>query len=179
MRIRYLLLILALCSFACAEETYLTPFDFGLSLMDHGRVDYCNTPPNIQCGNYNSDCYPDIARFNGNKLEIFLFMGKGYTAEPQQSRTFLQPIKSLKHDDNICDGIDDLVVTFEDNSEKTFCHNRGVLDLNGTPVSPSKPEIPRRVSEADFEVVWETETLGEKVNECIVGILIWRFDGRS
>jgi len=134
-------------------------------------VDYCNTPDNIQCGNYDSDCYPDIARFNGNKLEIFLFMGKGYTAEPQQSRTFYKPIKSLKHDDNIWDGIDNLVVTFEDNSEKTFCHSCGVLDLNGTPGAPKKSEIPRLVSEADFQIVWESENYSWGVRQCVVGDL--------
>ncbi len=170
MNYRYLLLILAFCSFAHAQ-TYLSPLDFGLSLMEHGRVDYCNTPPNIQVGNYNSDCYPDIARFSGNKLEIFLFMGKGYTLEPQQSRIFTQPIKSLTFDDNIWDGIDNLVVTFEDKSEKTFCHSRGVLDLNGTPGAPVKPEIPRIVSEADFEIVWESEPRPYGMNRCTVGDL--------
>ncbi len=170
MNFRYLLLILVFCSFAQAE-TYLSPLDFGLSLMEHGMVDYCNTPDNIQCGNYNSDCYPDIARFNGNKLEIFLFMGKGYTPEPQQSRIFMQPIKSLTFDDNIWDSIDNLVVTFEDNSEKTFCHNGGCLDLSGTPKSQSKPEIPRRVSEADFEIVWESEPRPYGMDRCAVGDL--------
>ncbi len=163
-----IILTVTFCSFAHAE-TYLTPLDFGLSLMEHGMVDYCNTPPNIQVGNYDSDDYPDIARFNGNKLEIFIASVNGYTAEPQQSRTFQQPIKSLRHDDDIWDGIDDLVVTFQDNSEKTFHHYRGRLNLNGE-TGGSKPECPPRlIDEVDFEIVWESESYPEEVDECIVG----------
>ncbi len=165
------LLALTLASSLAASDTYLTPLDFGLSLMEHGMVDYCNTPPNIQVGNYNSDDYPDIARFTGNKLEIFLLSGNKYTTVPQQSRTFQQPIKSLRHDDDIWDGRDDLVVTFVDNSEKTFHHKRGCLDLNGTTGNSQKPEIPRRVSEADFEIVWESEPRPYGMDEFTVGDL--------
>jgi len=169
------LLLFLICS-PISAQTYLTPFDFGLTMMDpqggrHGMVDYVHTPPNILCANYNSDCYPDIARFTSHKLEIFLFIGKGYTSEPQQSRTFEKPIKTLKLDDDIFDGNDDLVVIFADNTERTFRHEYGGLNLSKTKTTTKSPEIPHRVNEADFELVWESEPRPYGMQECAVGDL--------
>jgi hypothetical protein len=171
MRTAKFLFWIALFSIANAAQTYLTPLDFGLSLMEHGRIDYCNTPPNIQVGDFNSDGYPDIARFTGNKLDIFLYMGEGYTTDPQQSRTFQKPIRSINLDGYQWDGSDNLVVTFRDGPEKTFHHGKFGLNLNGATGNPKRPEIPRRVSEANFEIVWESEAYPYGMNKCTVGDL--------
>jgi hypothetical protein len=139
--------------------------------MAHGMVDYCNTPRNIQCGNFNSDNYPDIARFTGSKLEIFLFMGRGYMREPQQTRTFSKQIESLGLDDFLWDGIDNLEVTFTNGTTETFHHKRGYLDLENRVGVHEKAEVPRTVNEADFEIVWESEPYAYGMHRCTVGDL--------
>ena len=159
-----------LCTFASAE-THLTPLDFGLKLMDHGMVDYVHTPPDIRVGLFNNDRYPDIARFKGNKLDVFLFQGVGYTPEPQLSRTFDLPIQCLRLDDDIWDGIDDLVVTLADGRRETLYHLGDCLDLEGSGDTFKRSDIPRRVSEADFQIVWESEPKPWEMDRCAVGDL--------
>jgi len=156
------------------SQGYLTPFDFGLKPLDHGRIDYTQAPHNVLVGNFNSDSYPDIARFSGNKLEIFIFLGQGYSARPQGVRTFDQPIQSVRHDGFVWDGVDNLVVTLEDGTEETFYQRGGCLDLRENEgFLPQEEKImpPRHVSEFDFEIVWESEPRPYGMNRCAVGDL--------
>jgi hypothetical protein len=128
-------------------------------------------PPDIQVGNFNQDGYPDVARFSGNKLEIFLFMGHGYMSQSQQSRSFTQGIESLRLDDNIWDGMDNLIITLADNSESVFYPGRCFPDINHQSGMTPDYEPPRRVNEADFEIVWESEPRPWGMDRCAVGDL--------
>jgi len=136
----------------------------------HGRIDHRYIPSNLLIGNFNNDHYPDIARFSGNKLEIFIFQGKGYTSEPQGVREFDRQIASLRHDDFVWDNIDNLIVTFIDGGADTLFQRGGCLDLVGYPAS-KRSDVPRRVSEADFEIVWESEPRPYGMDCCAVGDL--------
>jgi hypothetical protein len=134
-------------------------------------VDYNRTPPDILCGNFNNDDYPDIARFKGDTLEIFIFTVKGYPSRPQMVKRFDQPIRSLRWGGTIWEAHPPLVVTLTDGGEETFYPRGGVLDPAGEPDKLISPDIPRRVSEADFEIVWESDPRPEGMNRCVVGDL--------
>ncbi|MBU0517598.1 T9SS type A sorting domain-containing protein [bacterium] len=166
-----LVLVSCFALLAAAQEPHLSPLDFGFGLLDHGMVDYCNPPPNTKAGHFNSDDYLDIARFDGSRLEIFISTSYGYTPEPQQSKTFDKPIASLSIGGTVWDTHPPLKVVFTDGTEELFCLRRGMLDLDSEshPTSSSRPR--RTISEADFEIVWESQEYSEKMNKCTVGDL--------
>jgi len=169
-----LLLLALLLAQRSPAQAYLTPLDFGLKPLPHGRIDYTHTPPNILLGNFNSDCYPDIARFEGDKLEIYILEAGGYPARPQLERHFSKPIKSLRLDGSLWDTRQNLVVTLQDGSEETF-YQRGCLDLRENegflPEPPAKLMPPRQVSDYDFQLVWESDGRPCGMNHVVVGDL--------
>jgi hypothetical protein len=159
MRFFLVLLFLLICCTLAFSQGYLTPLDFGLRTMEHGRVDFSHTPPNILCGNFNNDSYPDIARFNGNKLEIFYFQDQGYSVRPQSEKYFDQPIHSINHDSDPWDNVDNIVVTLQDGSQQTIWKKGGRLDLElqeGFLPATWKQEPPRQVCDFDFQMNWES-----------------------
>ncbi len=169
-----LLLPLVLCASALAQG-YLGPLDFGLKPADHGRIDYRHTPPNVLCGDFNNDCYPDIARFSGNRLEIYIFQGQGYAPKPQGVKTYSQPIQSLALGGNPWMTFPDLAVTLADGTTDTLRHHGGCLDLQENagflPQSSKQIVPPRHVSEFDFQIVWQSEPRPYGMDRCVVGNL--------
>jgi|GEM_PF-846409 hypothetical protein len=155
------LMALTACISVVWAQTYLTPLDFGLKPLPHGRIDYTHTPPNILVGQFNSDFYPDIARFEGEKLEIYLLEAGGYPARPQLQRHFRKAIKSLRLDGIPWDTRQNLVVTLQDGSEETFAQGPGLLDLREydgfLPVSSGHFGPPRQVCDFDFQLVWQSD----------------------
>ncbi|MBU0519244.1 T9SS type A sorting domain-containing protein, partial [bacterium] len=136
-----------------------------------GMVDYCNPPPHTLAGNFSSDDYPDIARFDGSRLEIFISMTYGYTPTPQEVKTFDKPIASLGFGGTVWDTHPPLKVIFSDGSEELFYIHRGMLDLDGDVLHSPSPRPPRTISEADFEIVWESDHYEYGMDECTVGDL--------
>jgi hypothetical protein len=155
------LLALTACKSAIWAQAYLTPLDFGLKVGEHGMVDYQQRPPNILIGKFNQDNYPDILRFSGSKLELFLFSGSGYPVRPQQQRYFDKPILSLRLGGVPWNSNRSLIVTLEDGSERSFDQSGGMLDMRGNegflPQEASRPTPPRQVSSYDFQLVWESD----------------------
>ena len=57
------LMLASICS--ASPDDYLSPLDFGLSLLEHGRIDYGNIPPDVIV------IYQDpIVRFSATDEEI-------------------------------------------------------------------------------------------------------------
>ena len=167
-----LLLLALLLAQRSPAQAYLTPLDFGLKRLEHGRIDYTHTPPNILVGNFNSDCYPDIARFTGDKLEIYLFSTPGYACRPQLQRTFDQPIKALRLGGSIWSQQRELIVTLADGTEKTFGYGNGTLDLvENQGFNLGSDQLPRRISDFDFQIVWQSEPKPFGFSACTVGDL--------
>ncbi|MBU1651287.1 hypothetical protein KKA00_03645, partial [bacterium] len=163
------LLIVSCFALPASANDYLTPLDFGFGMLEHGRVDYCNPPPHTLAGNFNSDDYPDIARFDGNRLEIFISTSYGYSSDPQQVKTFDKPIASLGFGGTVWDTHPPLKVVFTDGTEELFYLRRGMLDLDGDVLSSPSPHPPRTISEADFQIVWESENYPHIANRATVG----------
>ncbi|MBU0517612.1 T9SS type A sorting domain-containing protein [bacterium] len=165
------LLIVGCFALLATANDYLTPLDFGFGMLHHGIVDFCNPPPNTKAGYFDSDDYLDIARFDGNQLEIFISSIHGFTLEPQQLKTFSKPIASLGFGGTIWDTHPPLKVTFTDGTEELFYLRRGMLDLGVETTRPSASGPPRTISDLEFNIVWESEEYPERMNECTVGDL--------
>jgi hypothetical protein len=169
------LLVLTACISVVWAQVYLTPLDFGLKVGEHGMIDYQNRPPNLLVGRFNQDNYPDILRFDGSTLELFLFSGQGYPVRPQQQRSFDKPIKSLRLSGEPWYSNRSLVVTLEDGGEQSFNQRGGVLDLQENegfiPQAASRATPPRHVSSYDLQLVWESDPKPHGMNCIAVGDL--------
>jgi len=172
--IRFISFLAISLSFTLAHaDIYLTPADFGLVTTAHGRIDYRYIPSNLLLGNCDSDCYPDILRSSGNKLEVYLLRPQGYTLS--QVKRFPQPIRSMRWDGVFWDDRPDLTVVLADGSEEIFHHRGGTLDLRETegflPAEPQKRQPPRRLSGFEFDLAWESEPRPCGMNRIAVGDL--------
>ncbi|MFH1733436.1 MAG: T9SS type A sorting domain-containing protein [bacterium] len=163
----YLLLLLLLVMPAHCEE-YLTPFDFGLATLDHNRIDFVNTPPNILVANFNADDYPDIARFSENTLEIFLCTSRGYPVEPQITQYYEEPISNLSLDGPLWSPYRDLAVTLTHGDQKIIPHNGMGFDFeNSFPATPPD-KLFYSTDDAELHKVWESEGHPWGVDVCAV-----------
>ena len=72
MRIFSVILLLTVISAAYGGENLLTPQDFGLVLNQYNQIDMQALPPDILVDCFDGDNYEDIARFMGNRVEIYL-----------------------------------------------------------------------------------------------------------
>jgi hypothetical protein len=166
------LMALTTCISVVWGQVYLTPLDFGLKLGEHGMIDYQNRPPNILVGSFDQDNYPDILRFNGSTLELFLFSGKGYPVRPQRQKTFGKPINSLHLEGGVWSSQRDLVVTLADGEEEIIGYKSGILDLHeNEPFGVRMEPLPRRIDEFDFQIVWQSDQKPWGMNRCAVGDL--------
>ena len=168
----FIIIICALSNGALAAESVLSPADFGLTLTERGQIDMTALPNNIAVGHFNGDCYPDIARFEGNRLEVFISKGWGFPIEPSMMKYFGQPIKSIRLEGPMWTDNWDIVLTMLDDTEETIPNHRGCLQM-GDEVNLFKKYAspPPRVKEADFELVWESEPRPYGMDRCAVGDL--------
>ena len=100
--------------------------------------------------------------------------GEGYPCSPQGVKVFDQPIRSLAHDGDSWDQVDNIVVTLDDGSQETIWKKGGLLDLEiqqGFLPATWKSTPPRQVSSFDFDMVWESEPHPYGMNRVAVGDL--------
>ena len=168
-----LTLILTLTITTLTAEEYLSATDFGFRLTDHGRVDLSCIPPDIAVGNFNHDDCMDVARFQGKCLEIYLNAGWGYPLKPTYEKYYSVPITDITTEGEIWIDTWDIVLTLADGSEERIENHGGQLQIDSAPnVFAKYSSPPSRVSEADFQLVWESEPRGYGMDRCAVGIWI-------
>ena len=168
----FIIVICALSNGVSAVESVLSPADFGLILTERGQIDMTALPTNIAVGHFNGDCYPDIARFEGSRLEVFISKGWGFPIEPSMMKYFEQPIKSIRLEGPIWTDNWDIVLTMLDDTEETIPNHRGCLQLEDeVNLFKKYASPPPRVCETDFELVWESEPRPYGMDRCAVGDL--------
>ena len=111
MRIFSVILLLTVISAAYGGENLLSPQDFGLVLNQYNQIDMGALPPDILVDCFNGDNYEDIARFMGNRVEIYLNCGWGFYPNPSMIKYFDRNIISMRLDGYIWLGYMDIVVT--------------------------------------------------------------------
>lgn len=179
------LLLSALLFFTTAyssAETLLTPEDFGLTLNQYHQINIQSLPPDILVDCFNGDKYPDIARFTGNRVEIYLNAGWGYYPEPQMVKYFDRNIVSMRLEGIIWLGYSDIVVTLSDGTEERIVNSGSGLMIDPEPHPFAKSGPPHFVRDVDFQLVWESEgrpnamdniAVGDIDNDGIIELVTW------
>jgi len=153
-----------------AAEEYLSPVDFGFSLTDHGYVDLSYHPPGVVMGNFNRDDYPDIARIQGKCLEVYINRCGRYDKTPAYSKYYDQHLINIRCEGEVWLDYWDIIVTQADGSEDRIENRMGQLCIESTETVYQKYSAPpRQVSEADFQLVWESEHKPWGMTNCAVG----------
>ena len=166
-----LIIICLLSAIAMTAESPLTPADFGLTLTDRGQIDFDSIPPNVLINNFNGDCYPDILRWQEDRMELFIFQGNGYSGKPSAVRCFDKPVEKVEYTGHVCDPHRSLKVTLIDGTEEII-PNCGYLQLEReTNYFKKYDRPPARVCETDFQIVWESEPRPYGMDRCAVGDL--------
>jgi len=171
MRLLPCLLLLPLLAFA--QEMWLSPADFGLQPMSHGRWDYARTPAGVLAGHFNGDHYPDLARANGSRLEVYYARPQGFPSRPDGVQIFRQSIRELRLEGSLWSRLRPLSVTLEDGRQETISCRPDGLELagDGFPLPQTTPSPPRQTAEADFQLVWESPAFPFGLDACTVGDL--------
>jgi len=152
-----------------AAEEYLTPVDFGFRLTDHGYVDLSYHPPGVVMGNFNRDDYPDIARIQGKCLEVYINRCGRYDKTPTYSKYYDRHLINIRCEGEVWIDYWDIIVTRADGTEDRIENRMGQLCIERTEgVFEKYSSPPRQVSEADFQLVWESEARPFGMDVCAV-----------
>ena len=168
-RILSIFAIAFLFALTAEASDLLTPADFGLQMDRHHQIDLKKLPPNIIVGNFNGDCYPDIARFSGERVEVFFRQGNFFPSEPCLVKYFDKTITSIRTEGEIWVDWWDIMVTLSDGREERIQNSPGGLRIEPENHPFEKFTPPRYVSEVDFELVWQSEAKPWGMDRCAVG----------
>jgi hypothetical protein len=160
--------------------------DFGLTLNGHHQIDQYSLPQNVVVGNFNGDNYPDIARFMDNRIEVFLRQGNYFSKEPSMIKYFDKTITSIRTEGEIWIDWWDIVVTLSDGKEERIPNSPNGLMIEPQAHPFDKFVPPPKVTEADFELVWQTNIynygmynfcVGDVDNDSINELISWFKEG--
>ena len=158
MRIFSVILLLTVISAAYGSENFLKPEDFGLRLNEYNQIDMGALPPDIIVSCFNGDVYEDIARFVGNSVEIYFRYGSSFPENPDLIKYFNKNIGTIRTEGDQWNVYRDIVVTFVDGSEERIKNAMGDIQIENSQTSFTKYTLPpKHITEADFQIVWQSE----------------------
>lgn len=155
-RFKFIFSLFAVVYISTAQDNWLTPFDFGLSLDNHRGIDRTRIPSNIVIGRFNGDNYPDIARFTESRVEVYFRQGNYFSWQPSLVKYFPAAIDSIWLEGSLWVSWWDIKVRMIDGSIGKFENTPGGLRTEDE--NPGWKYIPpNRVNSLNFDLVWESE----------------------